>query len=114
MEWDDCLFAGATGYTSNSSSEAFLLNVQCTGMETRLGDCPSNQSSLCTGLRGGVRCSGTLCIQGAIRLQGGTSTDGRVEICNNNIWGTVCDDAWGISDVQVACGQLGLLGMGEW
>ncbi len=32
---------------------------------------------------------------------------GRLEICNNNIWGTVCDDAFANVDAQVACRQLG-------
>jgi hypothetical protein len=48
------------------------------------------------------------CTQGAIRLQGGTTTQGRVEVCNNNIWGTVCDDFWSAVDARVACRQLGL------
>ena len=30
-----------------------------------------------------------------------------MEICNNNVWGTVCDDVWGNIDAQVACNQLG-------
>ena len=47
-------------------------------------------------------------IQGAIRLQGGTNTSGRVEICNNGAWGTVCDDFWSAANTQVACRQLGL------
>ena len=46
------------------------------------------------------------CTQGAVRLQGGSDTHGRVEICNNNIWGTVCNDFWGTIDAQAVCRQL--------
>ena len=48
------------------------------------------------------------CANGAIRLRGGSNRyEGRVEICNNNAWGTVCDDSWSTSDANVACKQLG-------
>ncbi len=53
-----------------------------------------------------------VCTQGDIRLQGGTRLQGRVEVCNNNVWGTVCDDIWGAVDATVACRQLGFSDQG--
>ena len=47
------------------------------------------------------------CDYGAIRLRGGdTGFEGRVEICIGNVWGTVCDDFWGVNDARVVCRQL--------
>ena len=45
---------------------------------------------------------------GNIRLdQGGSKAQGRVEICVNDEWGTVCDDGFGIEEADVVCSQLG-------
>ena len=48
------------------------------------------------------------CTNGDIRLaDGDTKFEGRVELCINGVWGTICDNFWSDLDAAVVCRQLG-------
>ena len=51
---------------------------------------------------------GSNCTYGDVRLVDGSDQyEGRVEVCINDQWGTVCDNAWSSVDATTVCKQLG-------
>ena len=51
------------------------------------------------------------CSNGDVRLvNGSTSSEGRVEICYNGVWGSVCDSGWNDQDAAIVCLQLNFQG----
>ncbi len=54
------------------------------------------------------------CTVGDIRLMDGqTVREGRVEICIEGLWGTICDDSWDVNDGEVVCRKLGFPTFGK-
>ena len=55
------------------------------------------------------------CTIGDVRLVGnGSINEGRLEVCINGAWGTVCSDEFDSSDAAVACGVMeGFNGTGK-
>ena len=109
-------------------------NVRCTGSEQRLIDCPYTNNTFrndCThGQDVAVYCQPSTthvvrtkfariscnfytmlalqCEEGDLRLTGGSTVNqGRVEVCMNETWGTICSTNWGQTEANVACRQLG-------
>ena len=53
------------------------------------------------------------CEDGDIRLRGARSAfGGRVEVCVQLLWTTICDETWDNLDASVVCYQLGFSSYG--
>ena len=51
------------------------------------------------------------CTEQAVRLVAGPDVnEGRLEVCYNNQWGTVCDRGFDRNDARSACRQAGYSG----
>lgn len=48
------------------------------------------------------------CTDGEVRLSGSNlKRAGRVELCVETTWTSLCDQSWDVEDAQVACRELG-------
>ncbi|NWJ08146.1 DMBT1 protein, partial [Crypturellus undulatus] len=87
------------------SGKILLDDVQCSGYESSLWHC--NHRGWKKHDCGHQEDAGVVC-SGVLRLADGRNEcEGRVEVFDGRVWGTVCDDAWDMSDAHVVCWQLG-------
>ena len=92
-------------------------NFACTGSESMLSSCSYDTAPglLDCGHQqdAAVKCPEP-CTGNSLRLAGGTSVyNGRLEVCLNGYYGTVCQGDWSVVDATVVCRQLGYSTFGE-
>ena len=127
-------FATATAAHQGSNvvdgtGHVWMDDIRCIGTERRLQDCPSqpfgnhncghheDAEATCSSniipytvinILVKQSCHYCIVVTDTVRITGGTTSNtGRVEIRHQGVWGTICDDYWGIIDAQVVCRQLG-------
>ena len=127
--------------TPSSAPSHNIIDLNCTGQESNILECPFNgligQYSCSNSRDANVYCQGmdldrsiftiniicfldsnlvtySNCTDGKMRLVNGSNQyQGRVEVCINNAWGTVCSLSWSSTDAKVVCRHAGaqLLGL---
>nr|XP_033771592.1 deleted in malignant brain tumors 1 protein-like [Geotrypetes seraphini] len=88
----------------------WLDNVHCTGTEALLTQCQHNDwgQTNCNHAEDiAVICSGSNPTIKHKLVNGSNRCAGRLEVFQNNEWGTVCKDNWNINEANVVCQQLG-------
>ena len=111
------LLAGAIAVSmqiyGNSPLPVVLSDVACSAEQNTLLECAASSSACLPQAAGaGVVCQASFtrsanCSDGDIRLMNGSTVlEGRVEICINNAWGTVCDRTFSEDEANVICGQV--------
>ena len=108
-------------FFSDNTLSGIQSSISC-GSSTRIIDCLATTDSQCpsSSLDVGVVCAPLStdtdpnCDDGDVRLRDGeTVLEGRVEVCVNHAWGSVCSQGFTEAEAEVVCSQIGLPFNGE-
>ena len=124
-------------YYNEHSFPFHIVDLNCTGVEQNIWNCPSNGLLKCpSNVDAAISCLEGLetvstlfkscfyilvpivhyanCSNGQLRLSGGSSPlDGRLEICYNNVWFAMCYTYNRIANQKVICEALGYSSQGK-
>ncbi|XP_043092886.1 deleted in malignant brain tumors 1 protein-like [Puntigrus tetrazona] len=105
MGCGDAFEAKSGAFFGQGGANIFLSEINCVGTESTLSSCSSKKP-------GQFNCdhskdAGVIC-RSLVRLVNGSHfCSGRVEVLNDDQWGTVCDSGWDYSDAAVICKEMG-------
>ncbi|XP_029441169.1 LOW QUALITY PROTEIN: soluble scavenger receptor cysteine-rich domain-containing protein SSC5D-like [Rhinatrema bivittatum] len=98
--------ANACDRFGEGTGRIWLDQVQCTGKEMQLLDCPASAYGIqdCSHREDvGVVCRDPFKLR---LLNGPHPCAGRLEVFHDGQWGTVCDDLWEVKNAEVVCREL--------
>lgn len=113
-----CLLAMPGKTLACTSSKAVILlfcTADCVEGEVRLID---SEENLYVAKRELEVCRSTINASGVIEQEcreqwNDTLLEGRVEVCQRNVFSSVCDDRWDILEAKVVCRQLNYIETGK-
>ncbi|XP_041264157.1 deleted in malignant brain tumors 1 protein-like [Onychostruthus taczanowskii] len=106
------LWAPGKAHFGEGAGPIWLDGFRCAGSEAHLAECRGytwGKHNCNHGEDAGAACSeSALPAPPQVRLSGAPDRcAGRVEVWHAHLWGTVCDDTWGLREARVLCAHLG-------